>query len=117
MFADPITVTINSVAKSLARVNNDGYASEYVAKETDREFKLKIRNTTSVRNGVSYARHSAELTERIFATPTTREVIRKSYTTFEHSDGDIGTPLANFVKGQVDFLTAVNIAKLANSES
>lgn len=117
MFADPITVTINAVAKQLVRINQDNYSSEYLLRESDREFRLKIRNTSSSRAGVVYSRHSVELTERIYAVGATPEVNRKSYTTFEHSNNDTGAALQNTVKGQIDFLTAANIGKLLNSES
>jgi predicted Zn-dependent peptidase len=44
-FADPQTITVNSVPKTLNRVKSDGLRSEYVA--ADEEFKMTISHQES----------------------------------------------------------------------
>jgi hypothetical protein len=44
-FADPQTITVNSVAKVCARVKSDGYRSEYLS--PDEEFKMTISHQES----------------------------------------------------------------------
>lgn len=44
-FADPQTITVNTVAQTLNRIKSDGYRSEYL--EADEEFKLTISHQES----------------------------------------------------------------------
>lgn len=44
-FADPQTLTVNSVAQTLARIKSDGYRSEYL--EDVEEFKMTISHQES----------------------------------------------------------------------
>lgn len=116
-FSDPITVTINAVAKALVKIREDGYSSEYLLRETDRNIRMKIRQSTYVTAGVKVNRHVVELSSVIYATSTSKEISRKASYMFEapESDGDIG--LRDFVLGHVGFLTQANVVKLINLES
>jgi hypothetical protein len=44
-FANPLVLTVNSVAKNLPKINQDNYGSEYYLRETTQEFRVKIRHS------------------------------------------------------------------------
>lgn len=128
MFADPITVTVNAVAKSLSRINSDNYSSEYLLREATQEFRLKIRNSqgkpTSQKSitGVLLAqqptdRHSFELTQTVYATATAPQFVRKSYIVVEHLHVDTVVDPVNLANALVAFATSANITKTVNFEN
>lgn len=122
MFSDTITVTINSVAKVLNRINQDKYSSEYFLRETLGEFRLRIRNTSYLDKTrpvpVTVDRHNFELTETIYpVSPAVNSKVRKVYAVAENDRGDtIVDPVKHWVGG-LAFLTEANATKLANFES
>lgn len=119
-FADTITITINSVAKVLNRINQDGYSSEYFLRSSTEEFRLKLRNTsyTNSTTGKVTDRHNVELVQTVYAvSPATVPTIRKAYTVLENERVDGLTEPLNFDLGYVAFLTSANITKLINYES
>lgn len=118
MFADPITITVNAVAKALVRINQDAYGSEYFLREATQEWRLKIRNTTYTNSAkVLTDRHNFEFTNTVYATPTAPSIVRKIYSVFENSRSDTAAdPLQAFV-GFVGFMTSANIQKALNYES
>jgi hypothetical protein len=121
MFSDPLTITINAVAKDLIRINQDGYSSEYLLKEATGEFRLRLRNTSytdKARAGRKVERHNAELVHTVYAVaPATLPTIRKVYNVFEFDVGDDAAVSAKTVAGFSDFLTEANATKLLNFES
>jgi hypothetical protein len=121
MFADTVTVTINSVAKVMVRVNQDGYSSEYRLKETDGEFRLRLRNSSYVdksRGSKTVNRHNAELVHTLYpVAPAVYPTVRKTYAVFEDDLGDTLATVAKEVVGTLAFLTEANVTKLENWES
>ncbi len=118
MFADPITITVNSVAKALVRINQDAYGSEYFLRESAQEWRLKIRNT-SYKNaaGQLVDRHNFEFVNTVYATATVPAIPRKIYSVFENLRSDTAAdPLQAFV-GFVGFMTSANLQKALNYES
>lgn len=123
MFADPAVVAINGSNKSLVRINQDGYSSEYLLRSATNEYRLKIRNSSRVVKGTGKVieRHSADLTETVFpVAPATASTLRKVYVVIENEQGDtLVDPVYN-AAGLLAFLTAsssANITKMLNSES
>lgn len=121
MFSDTLTITINAQAKILVRINQDNYSSEYFLRETDGEFRLRIRNTKYVdktRGSISVDRHNVELTHTVYpVAPATLNTIRKTYTVFENQTGDALVNSSKFVVGAIGFLTEANVLKMLNLES
>lgn len=122
MFADPQTVTINSVAKALQKINQDGYSSEYLLRSSTDEFRLRIRNSTynDKKRGVAIDRHNAELIHTVFATATAPAYMRKTYVVVENQQGDTLTDPTHVAAGLLTWMTAssnANITKLLNFES
>jgi len=120
MFSDTLVVTVNTVDKTLVRINQDAYASEYLLREDTGEFSLRLRNTSYTRagTGVKVDRHNVELVHTVYgAAVGDPPVIRKAYIVFENDRGDPLADAEDFTFGLVSFLTEVNIGKLLNWES
>lgn len=68
MFGDSITITVNAVAKALKKINQDSYSSEYLLRETDGEWRLKIRHSAEGKllRGENMDRHNVEFTRTVF---------------------------------------------------
>jgi hypothetical protein len=121
MFPDTVTVTINAIAKVLTRVNQDGYASEYVLRSSTDEFRLKIRNTfylDKTRGGRRVDRHNVELVQTVFpVAPATISTIRKSYTVLENDQIDDSNAASYFAAGLNAWLGQPTVLRLVNWES
>lgn len=121
MFSDTLTITINAVAKVLTRINQDGYSSEYMLKDSTECYRLRLRNTSYIdktRAGKLVNRHNIELIHEIFpVAPAIYSTLRKTYTVFENDDGDNVTNVAKEVTGLLAFQTEANTTKLINWES
>jgi hypothetical protein len=123
MFADPFSVTINSVAKSLVKVNQDQYSSEYRLRSSTDELRLAIRNTnyTDKKRGVSVDRHNVELVQEVFpVSPATKSTIRKTYMVMENDKGDSLADPVYLASALLTALTASSnaaLTKLTNFES
>jgi hypothetical protein len=122
MFTDPQTVTVNAVAKALAKINQDAYSSEYLLRSSTEEFRLRLRNTTYRPRGgsVTFDRHNAELIHTVFATATEVAKVRKTYVVIENQQGDTladPTYVASALLGWLTASSNANITKLMNFES
>lgn len=123
MFADPLPVTVNGVAKNTIRINQDGYSSEYLLRGALDEYRLTIRNTTRTdkARGVVIDRHNVEFIHTVFpVAPSTRSFVRKSYVVIENEQGDTLLDPTYVAAGLFNLLTAssnANITKLMNLES
>jgi hypothetical protein len=80
-FGSTLTLTVNSVAKVLNRINQDNYGSEYYLRSTLDEYRVKIRHSKEKANpdGTQLDRHNIEVTQIIYATSTTPVVTRQFY--------------------------------------
>lgn len=121
MFADPITITVNGVAKAMTRVNQDAYSSEYLLRESLGEYTLKVRHSSlndKLRPGVKIDRHNVEFVQTLYpVAPSTTSRVRKAYMTFENERADAGTEPQKHTLGLASFMTEPNIVKLLNLES
>jgi hypothetical protein len=73
MFANTLSVTIDAVAYSLLRNNQDNFGSVYQYKDGTRIITMRVRHSTDKVAGIDVNRHNVTLEHRIFATPTTAE--------------------------------------------
>jgi len=121
MFADTITITINSVAKVLNRINSgDAFSSEYLLRGTLDEFRLRIRHSSYLdkTTGLTRNRHNVELTQTVFpVSPATIYQVKKNYIVLEENQNEVVTDALNFDLGFMAFFTSANITKLLNWES
>lgn len=117
-FSDPLVVTINSVAKAMAKINQDAYGSEYFLREANQEFRVKIRNTTYVNAAKQQVdRHNIEFTNVVYATPTSPALTRKAYTVYENVRSDTDAAVLQDFVGFIGVNTSAAIQKLLNYES
>lgn len=118
-FADPLVITVNAVAKNLARINSgDSYANEYFLREALQEYRVKIRHSSYTNAAkVLTDRHNMEFTNTVYATPTAAELVRKSYVVYEHARADTDAAVLQDANGFIAFNTSGNIQKLLNQES
>lgn len=121
MFSETITFTINAVARTLTRINQDKYSSEYLLKTPNEEFRANIRNTSYVdktRAGTVVDRHNVQLIHSVYpAVAGQPNLVRKAYIVVENDSRDTITDPAKFDAGFVGFLTEANFTKLINWES
>lgn len=123
MLADPTVVTINGVAKSLVRVNQDAYSSVYSLREATGDYRMNVRNTskTDKSSGRVTERHNVELIHTIYpVAPSTLSTVRKVYFVIENQQGDTLTDPLNEALALCALLTATSgamITKMLNSES
>lgn len=119
MLGDTITVTVNAVAKVLAKINQDAYTSEYLLRETTGKYSLKIRHSKDkpTASGVKYDRHAVDFTYTIFASGSVPEFYRRCYVTIVNSDADDATLVGHVTTGIEAYLNAANVAKVVGWES
>jgi hypothetical protein len=99
MIADPLVVTIAGAAKSLNKINQDSYGSEYLLRESLKEYRAKVRHSTTKADsfGQSYDRHNFELTIKTFATSTVPENVQTFYFVMHALPGNSDVELADAV--------------------
>lgn len=119
MLGDTVTITINSVAKALSKINQDQYSSEYFLKEAAGEFRLRVRHSKDkVTQGKPQRdRHVITLTETVYPTPTTLEVVRQSSVTIVGNYTDAVANQQYDASGLLAYCNAATITKLINWES
>jgi hypothetical protein len=105
--ATTIVVTVNAVAKTLKRIRQDDFETQYYLHEDLEEYTVNIRHTkeSPQKDGVIFDRHNVEFIHTVFATLTAPARTRVQYivTRNERSDSftNIGydiTALADLVK-------------------
>jgi hypothetical protein len=106
--ANPLVITVNSVAKNLNRINQDGYGSEYLLREATQEFRAKVRHSKEgvQADGTQFDRHNVELTQTVYATDTTPKITRVVYTVLRCTYDDDGTEVGYLGVGLSDLLVA-----------
>lgn len=114
--SNPNSISINAVAKSLVRINQDNYGSEYLYREATYELRLKIRHTKekAVGGNLPLSRHNIELTQTVFPTSTTLAITRQAYLVLRNLDSDTAIDVSYLAQGLVDFLTDANLGDLIN---
>lgn len=70
MLGDSIILTVNAIAKTLKKINQDSYSSEYLLKEASGEYRLKVRHSTekNLVRGETMDRHNVELSRTVYGT-------------------------------------------------
>jgi hypothetical protein len=77
MLTSPTTVTIDGVAHSLSRINQDNFSSVYLKKSTNEEYRLTIRHSYEGKAGAGQIeRHNVDLVKTTWdvnGIPTVRQ--------------------------------------------
>jgi hypothetical protein len=89
-FGSTITLTVNSVAKVLNRINQDNYGSEYALLDPTEEYRIKIRHSRAkgTKSATSGDRHNIEVTHVIYGTSPAPDVTRKAYIVLTNESSD-----------------------------
>ena len=82
MIGDTITVTYNTVATVLDKINQDNYSSEFYKRSALEEMRVRVRhqNESVVSGKPAMERHLVELTRTVFATATVPQRTYQAYT-------------------------------------
>lgn len=117
--SDPLVITIAGSAKSLNKINQDNYGSEFFLQETTQELRAKVRHTKSApnANGVVYVQHNFELVVKVFATTTTPEVEDKFYFVMRRRDSQTDVDMPDAVADLMIASTNAFLLKLNTWQS
>ncbi len=89
-FGTTQSITINSIAYTLNKINQDSYGSEWYYTDANRILRMKIRHSKESPSplGVINDRHNVEITHIIKATSTTKEIARVWYMVYRVGESD-----------------------------
>lgn len=87
MFSNTLTLTIDAVAKTLIRVNQDNYGSEYLFKDSVEKISMKIRHSSETQAGFPVNRHNVFVEHTVYGTPTTSEKYFSTTITLRDREG------------------------------
>lgn len=116
MLADPQSVTVNAVAKSLVKIDSSGRTGTY--RTADGEFKLTIKHDEKNR-----ARRTVELSQEIvaadpFLTDVNRTYVQRVYVVLDcPKTGFTSVQQDNLTQALVDYLSDATIDKIIAGES
>lgn len=108
MFSNTLTLTINTVAKVLNRVNQDSYGSEYVFRDANEEIRMQIRHSTDKLAAGDTFRHNVYIERTVFATPTVAEKYWSTTFTFRDRRGSGPTDLLYLVQAGYTLLATLD---------
>jgi hypothetical protein len=110
-FGATLSITVNTVAKVLNRINQDNYGSEYYLRGTLDAYRVKIRHSKDSPNasGQVYDRHNVEVTRTIFATSTVPEYVQTNSYTNKTLASDSVVDAGYLFAGYVDYLDSATV--------
>jgi len=120
MLGDTISITVNAVAKTLSKINQDGYSAEYLLRESTGEYRLKVRHQKDRPDklGRVYDRHTADFTYTIF--PDSQGLggkTRRTYIVIVNKDDDDAASVVHIQQGLQAYLNTANATKVVGWES
>jgi aminoglycoside phosphotransferase (APT) family kinase protein len=102
------------------KINQDGYSSEYLFRDTTSQYRVRIRHTKTNKTTarpVEYDRHNFEVVQTVFAAGDVAEYERKFYFVHEHKPGDTSVALADAVADKVILSSNALLVALLGWES
>jgi hypothetical protein len=93
-FANPLVISVNAVNKSLQKINQDSYGSEYFLREATQSFRAKIRHSRDNSSTGTGRIHRANvvITQTVFSvTPGVPDNVREVSLTLRSGDADSAT--------------------------
>lgn len=73
MFNNTLTLTIGGFDRTLIRVNQDNYGSEYTYRDSVEQISMKIRHSAETNGPTAINRHNVFIERTVYATPTALE--------------------------------------------
>lgn len=91
--ANPLVITLGGsggTAKSLPKINQDAYGSEYFLRESTQELRVRIRHSreTPKAGELALERHNFEITQTIFGTAGAADKVRQVYLVLRATKSD-----------------------------
>lgn len=121
MLGDTITLTHNSVARVLSKINQDNYSSEYLLRTSTNEYRLNVRHgqeSVAKNSGVApFERHNIELRVTTFATTTAPQIEHVVSTVVRTRKGSDPADALLAAKAAVAWMSDANLTKLIAWES
>lgn len=101
------------------KINQDGYASEYLIRSATSQYTIRIRHskTKATASRPSYDRHNVEVTQLVFATAEVAEFERKTYVVIEQLPGDLDVKNLDALSDWLIATSNANILSLLGWES
>jgi hypothetical protein len=99
MLSNTITVTIDSVAKVLTRIQEDSNGSVYRLKNGTEQIDMKVRHSITYPNGYQLNRHNLLWEHTVFETDTTPEYKWVASITLSERDMSDPTYLTKTIAG------------------
>lgn len=111
MLGDTLVLPCPAGNLTLQKINQDGYSSEYLLKQTLSEVRARVRHSKvkATATEPEYDRHNIEVVETVYATDEVPLYKRKVYMVFECKLGD--SSVEN-IDGLCDYLIASADAKV-----
>lgn len=114
---DPISVTYNTVAKNLVKINQDSYGSEYYLDDGTERFTVSVKHTIPSK-GAAGESHLVRLDVEHFDAEGILQRTSSAWTVIKTFDGKQDVNSSQYAtEALVDFLSDANIAKLVGRES
>jgi hypothetical protein len=89
-FANPLVITVNAVAKTLQKINQDSYGSEYYLREATQDFRVKIRHTLEKATTLTGQVHrsNVDFTQTVFGVAGAADNVRQVYIVLRNGKND-----------------------------
>jgi hypothetical protein len=116
MLANTLTLTIATVAKTLTRINQDNYGSEYRLVSASERITLKIRHSSNSSNGSKFDQHNVMVEWiKIPAAPALPSTLTVSTTL----RGQLGSDPADLdaLSDALGVLVAANLAAIVQGDN
>ena len=118
MLTDPQSITVNAVAKSMPRINQDDNASSYRYRTTTDEYQFTIRHTDGkITGGVSGESHTVRVKYTVFATAVLPEQVMYATLAIQNGDGMDLVQTRNVVLALCAWAASATIDRLLVGES
>jgi hypothetical protein len=119
MIGDTITLPLSSGNVVCNKINQDGYSAEYLYATSTYEYRVRVRHTKTgpKASGLTYDRHTFDVTKTTFASGATPESYQKFYFVMEQLPGTTDVILADGVADYVIASSNALVTKLNGWES
>lgn len=91
--ANPLVITLGGsggTAKTLPKINQDAYGSEYLLREATQEFRVRIRHSkeSTASGQLPMERHNVEFTQTVYGVSPAPDKIRQTYIVVRNTKTD-----------------------------
>lgn len=123
MLGETLTVTLGGsggTARVCSRINQDGYSSEYLHRNSTDEIRVRVRHSDEKAPAGQWPmeRHNVEFTQTVFSgDPTVPDIVRQVYVILRNTKSDDAAAVSNLGEALSFYLTEDIFGKLLIKES